>query len=241
MMVQGLRIPTPNPRDFKSFGAWLEAATEMHGSKAELARRIGKSGQDVNGWIKEGKQPNSKTLAKVANYFGVPYIDLLVFWDQQVVRDSAVTTYFQGSRGEPVGVPTVPLKGAISPIKNGGFWMETDNKLDARGRVHYAKPTPQRYALRVLGDELFPRYRAGEFLILDPELEARPGDEVVVTMTDGRLAVLQLVSRRDGIVSCMRIGVDPKPASMRESEIASVVRVMGHAHPDDWIQAEPAK
>jgi phage repressor protein C with HTH and peptisase S24 domain len=59
------------------------------------------------------------------------------------------------------------------------------------------------YALRVNGGSMEPRMYEGEVLIIYPNLEAFPGDEVIVKMRDGEVMVKQLTYIRDG-----RLGLD---------------------------------
>lgn len=53
------------------------------------------------------------------------------------------------------------------------------------------------YALRIRGDNLRPRIKNGEYLIVDPEQEAQPGDDVIITLKRTVLMMREYLYRRD--------------------------------------------
>lgn len=50
------------------------------------------------------------------------------------------------------------------------------------------------YALRVEGDALRPRYRPRDYVVVLPDERAQPGEDVIVTRSDGSAALAQLES-----------------------------------------------
>ena len=46
---------------------------------------------------------------------------------------------------------------------------------------------PHAYLLRVEGDSMCPRINAGEYVLVEPSIEAQPGDIVVVRLTSGEV------------------------------------------------------
>ena len=57
---------------------------------------------------------------------------------------------------------------------------DTGTGSSIAGRLHLAGLSPPCYALRVNGTAYAPRMYEGEAIVLDPELAAQPGDDVVV-------------------------------------------------------------
>ncbi|WP_288094405.1 S24 family peptidase [Thiomonas sp.] len=83
------------------------------------------------------------------------------------------------------------------------------------------------YAVRVKGDSMQPRYRSGEFIIVEPSAEAQPGDDVVVICKDGRKMLKSLGWTRDGVVSLLSINNEYPPITLELSSIERMHAVAG--------------
>lgn len=81
------------------------------------------------------------------------------------------------------------------------------------------------YGLRVRGDSMRPRIKAGEYIVCEPNSEAQPGDDVVVKFTDGSAVVKELLWVRDGDVCLGSINNHIQPITRPLSEIAYIHRV----------------
>jgi SOS-response transcriptional repressor LexA len=77
-------------------------------------------------------------------------------------------------------------------------WQWT-TMLPAEGSVPWNQPG--RYALRVVGDALHPRYLSGEYLIVREDGPPQPGSDVLVVLADGTAMIRELAAVRDGSVS----------------------------------------
>lgn len=75
------------------------------------------------------------------------------------------------------------------------------------------------YALRVRGGSMGLRIREGEAVVVSPNSEAMPGEEVVVKTHDGRVMVKELAYRRRGEIALDSIGVGYDRIVLREQEI----------------------
>lgn len=112
----------------------------------------------------------------------------------------------EGPRYEvmPVPQPTVahvPIVGTTTG-GTGGFWDELgypaghgDGYLDAPSN------DPGAYALRVKGSSMSPRIYEGEIILIEPNRQCHPGDEVVVRTVDGQIMVKLLLTRRGGQIT----------------------------------------
>ena len=195
------------------------------------------SNQDINGWIMSGKRPHDSKLAAIARHFRIPYPALLALIDPNVRE--AVPRYVGGSPSEPVEVHSVPVRGAISP-SGGGAWMDSrTGEASIRGRVRWIASAPDLYAYQVLGDELSPRIHAGEFIVVDPSQPCESGDEILVEMRDGRFAVLMLVKRSGGALSCRQVGSISRAVTISEQDVAAMHVITGTIRQHHWIPDTP--
>jgi SOS-response transcriptional repressor LexA len=92
---------------------------------------------------------------------------------------------------------SVPL---ISAVQAGNYKMHVDNFHPGDGgeeRISTTVPIGRHtFALRVAGDSMEPEFKAGAILIVEPELEAQPGDFVIVKNGDEETTFKQLI--KDG-------------------------------------------
>ncbi|MDZ5457893.1 S24/S26 family peptidase [Azohydromonas lata] len=89
----------------------------------------------------------------------------------------------------------------------------------------------ERFMLPVTSDaEVWPRYRVGEFVVIEPGTKALPGDDVVVTLHDGCRLLRELVTIDPaGIVLEDNAGTVTALASDSVLQVAPVVGRMSRA------------
>ncbi|VVD91045.1 prophage repressor [Pandoraea communis] len=97
------------------------------------------------------------------------------------------------------------------------------------GYVEYPSSDPHVYALRVRGDSMHPRYRAGEFVVIEPSIEPQDGDDVVVICVDGRKLLKQLNWLRDDELQLLSINNGYAPLTLKRSDVHSLQLVAGRA------------
>jgi SOS-response transcriptional repressor LexA len=89
---------------------------------------------------------------------------------------------------------TVPL---LSAVQAGSYKMHVDNFHpgdDGEERVTSTVPVQRHtFALRVSGDSMEPDFLAGAILIVEPDMEAQPGDYVIAKNEDEETTFKQLV------------------------------------------------
>ncbi|KWK75758.1 hypothetical protein WM15_29625 [Burkholderia ubonensis] len=81
------------------------------------------------------------------------------------------------------------------------------------------------YGLKVRGDSMRPRIKSGEFIVVEPNAEALPGDDVVVRFVDGSAVVKELLWIRDGEVCLGSINNGVPPITRPMSSISAIHRV----------------
>ncbi|WP_430434784.1 LexA family protein [Methyloversatilis sp.] len=117
----------------------------------------------------------------------------------------------------------IPL---ISWVKAGDF-SETDDPFQPGDALDWVEPTVtvQRhtFALRVEGDSMEPEFTAGVLVVVEPDMEAMPGDFVIAKNGDNEATLKQLV--RDGADFYLKPLNERYPIKpLGDSEIVGVVR-----------------
>lgn len=84
---------------------------------------------------------------------------------------------------------------------------------------------PGAYGLRVRGDSMRPRIKSGEYIVVEPNSEAQPGDDVVVKFLDGSAVVKELLWIRDGDLRLGSINNEVQPITRSLTDIAYIHRV----------------
>ena len=86
-----------------------------------------------------------------------------------------------------------------------------------------------RYTCRVRGTSLAPRFEHNEWLLVDPEHEPDPGDEVLVVLNTGPRLVRELVARAAGAVTVRAICAQGATETLTADVIERVDFIAGRA------------
>lgn len=105
------------------------------------------------------------------------------------------------------------------------------------GFVEYWCRDGNAYALRVRGDSMHPRYRAGEFVVVTPSIEAQQGSDVVVALKDGRKLLKQLNWKRGDEIQLLSINNHFAPMTISLDAVLAVHRVAGAVGSDALVKA----
>lgn len=127
----------------------------------------------------------------------------------------------------------------VGHVKGGddGFLEEMQFPVGSgEGYVEYWTRDSSAYALRVKGDSMHPRYRAGEFVVVTPHQEAQPGQDVVVKLTCGKKLLKQLNWMRGGELQLLSINNHYGPMTLPMAEVESIQRVAGSVPSDAFIE-----
>lgn len=125
----------------------------------------------------------------------------------------------------------VPITGSVRAGPDG--YLVQDDTPD--GWVVYWTGDPHAYALRIKGDSMHPRYRAGEYVVVTPSIEAQPGRDVVVRLHDGNCVLKQLNWMRGDELQLLSINNGYEPMTIGRQEIDCVERVAGSVGPDSMV------
>ncbi|WP_170067362.1 S24 family peptidase [Malikia spinosa] len=207
------------------FDALVELA-KIDGYKepGKAAQFLGESAATITNWKSRGI--SKQGILKANKLFGI---------DPRWLESGEGDMLPEGRRVEPnveAGPAVKPTREipVVGEVKGGddGYLTELDYPVGhGEGVVDYPTSDPCAYALRVRGDSMHPRYRAGEFVVVEPSLEAQPGDDVVVALHDGRKLLKELNWARDGEVQLLSINNHFGPLTIPLAEILRIQLVAG--------------
>lgn len=103
------------------------------------------------------------------------------------------------------------------------------------GFIQWPTKDQNAYALLCIGDSMNPRIKHGEFVVIEPNREVHPGDEVVVKDANDRVMVKQFAYQRSGLNYFVSVNENYAPFSLDPSEIKLMHYVAGIAKPSLWI------
>ena len=199
----------------KDFGAAISEAIQRKldsgsaKSKAEIARHFGMQPPSLSDWVKKGSVAKDK-LPELWRYFSdVAGPDHWGLSASEWPSGLSLSPNSQTSRAQadlaggdsntepgPNLSSCVPL---ISWVQAGG-WSHAADLLQPGEAFEWIRTTvtvqAHTFALRVTGDSMEPDFPAGMVLVVEPEMDAHPGDFVIVRNGDNEATFKQLV--RDG-------------------------------------------
>lgn len=76
---------------------------------------------------------------------------------------------------------------------------------------------------------MMPRIKEGEFVIVEPNHDYAPGDEVLVVTQDGEFMVKTFLFERDGLFHLMSVNEDHPPVRVSRENIEKIHYVAGIA------------
>lgn len=149
----------------KKFGQRLRAARDNASKKQpEVAEAFGITVQAVSGWERGATRPEPDKLVRLADLYGVT-LDTLM---------GASNNHRRKSDSVPV----------ISYIQAGAW---TEHTAYRSGDRHVSTDMPvstDAFALEITGPSMLPRFRPGDIVIIDPQLDPEPGDFVAAKLQD---------------------------------------------------------
>ncbi|MBL0142631.1 MAG: helix-turn-helix transcriptional regulator [Betaproteobacteria bacterium] len=178
----------------ETFGERLKRLREeKQVSVSSLAKHLGISRSAVS-QLESGESKGMKpaNLLSAAELLGVDPKTLL--YGENVDRGAATAAT---SALAAVDVPIVGY--ALASPEHDGHFSDADFPVGhGDGYVPWPTRDKNAYALLVRGDSMQPRIRPGEIIVMEPNRQVQPGDDVMVSCHDGRKMVKQLLWRRGG-------------------------------------------
>ena len=82
------------------------------------------------------------------------------------------------------------------------------------------------YALEIAGDAMAPIYRAGDLLIVQPDMAARRGDRVLVRTNAGEVMAKLLGRRNDQMVELISLDASRAPRELASADLDWIARIV---------------
>lgn len=218
-VMQGSRLIT----NVKTFAERLMWARERRvWTQAQLAKEAGMS-QSAIGNYESGVRDSSRKVVKLAQTLGVRAEWLANGHGDPLPAPASVGSLEPGPELKPSRA--IPIVGVARGGPEGH--INIDAWPEGQGESYVSLPTadPEAYVLKVRGDSMRPRIKSGEFIVVEPNMEAQQGDEVVVKLLDDGLIVKELLWIRDGEVSLGSVNDAVPPITKPLDEIGYMHRV----------------
>lgn len=156
-------------------------------TQQQMAERVGVTRSAVQQWEKEdGTAPNRTQQPLVAGVLGLTVAQLM------------------GGSGNSNAAPGPDVRGLVpllSDVQAGNYRELVDNFHPGDGGEEMVPTTVpvkrHTFALRVTGDSMTPDFTAGMVLIVEPDMDAHPGDFVIARNPDGETTFKKL-TKDDG-------------------------------------------
>lgn len=161
-----------------TIGSRIRQARNRKGlSQPQLAKLAGVSKGTVSMWETGVTKPKGENLMRLSSVLGMSPLSL-VDGPSDDVKDVAPPDY--------IPVRKVPL---IAWVAAGNWCDSPDNHQPGDAEEWLDCPFPfsdSAFCLAVVGDSMWPEYREGEYILVDPALDAVHGDDVVAREPDGK-------------------------------------------------------
>jgi len=136
-------------------------------------------------------------------------------------------------RGAPIApMPLLAITPAGQWGKAGsGIALHSIDRTSVVGRVERPlalAADPDAYAVTMIGEAMWPRFRAGRRLLVSPAFPARVGDDVLVELAEGKVLIKELASKPSALIELRQFNPDVTFA-VAASEVAGVQKVVGEA------------
>jgi phage repressor protein C with HTH and peptisase S24 domain len=127
-------------------------------------------------------------------------------------------------------VARIPIQTQITPAAD-GFAEGVDYPPSNGSRfIDFYAPSDTAVALQVKGSALRPRIKHGDYLLADSSITPSPGDDVIVTFVDDRMAILQWLYSRDGEIALGNVNGSSTSIVVPVEQITFVSVTIGIIH-----------
>jgi len=214
------------------------------GGKVRIAEACDISPTAITGWIKNGRI-DKKNIAIVANITGYDLNWLISGKGNKLAIEPSspsqqkieLTTnaYETLKLGEFSLIPVV----GTAQLGDNGHWYELEYPVGyGDGHIRYPSRDHNAYALRCVGDSMKPRIRDGEFVVVEPNREVRPGDDVVLKSLSGAVMAKTFLYNRDGKIYLQSINESHPSISIPLEEVDKIHPVAAIVNSALWVKNE---
>lgn len=229
----GSNIASLTSETLKTSAQRLRAALGPKGLTAAEVAAASEVGVDTAAlWLRgEGPQITVHQAVAIQNKYGVNSV-----WITKGKGEPGVAIQY-ADEWKPVPITNwkaIPVVG-MAQLGDNGYWADLEYPVGhGEGFVTFPTNDPDAYALKCEGDSMRPRIKAGEFVVIEPNHEPEPGDEVLVKSVDGRVMVKEFLYRRDGRTHLISTNDAHPPVAFTDAEIEKMHFVAGIAKRAMW-------
>ena len=186
-------------------------ARNMGISIGELSRRIDMQPHTLRRYARNESQPKPDLAIKIASVFGVDPAEVLGFAVAEANPLAKIPLY--GSAEGGLGADITDMDRAIDHIDRPPFLLSATNA----------------YAIYVVGESMFPRFKSGEILYVDPALPLKRASDCIIQLADKlklTCIVKEFVKTDETHVFVRQLNPD-KEISLAKEQVTSIHMVRG--------------
>jgi SOS-response transcriptional repressor LexA len=207
------RDPEARKRGEKALRVLLNWMHSKSLNQVELATKMGTDAQTITNWKRRGRLPADRFPTAVG-LIGCTIDDLIA--GKTAIAENSNPRY-------RVQLTRIPVMGMLQTDRE-GTWMEAlkGSAAELSGHIEMQSADADAYAYMILGDDLRPRIKPGEFVVCSPSHQVEPGDEVLVKTKDGNYAVREFLYKRHSIYTLGCINEKQSRITIPEADVASI-------------------
>lgn len=172
----------------------------------EVALKMGVTPQTVGYWANGTSFPKKDKIQELCEILGVS-VKYLIY-------------------GEEIDDPllkNLPIKGTAKLGTTKNFFVDMEYpQTGGDGYIPFPTEDKDAYALRCSGDSMTPRIKHGEYVVIEPNKQATPGDEVLIIDKNGAVMVKIWMYTRDGMAYFSSVNDVVKTISIPVEEIEKI-------------------
>jgi SOS-response transcriptional repressor LexA len=205
------------------------------GGWAWLARQIGGNDQLVNNWSRRGVPPKRYQAIADALGWSMDMVAGLASPPDQGAGQPVPNSHELSYAGKPKTSTRVPIVGTAK-LGSDGYYVELETPTGyGDGYVEHYSSDENAYGVRVKGDSMHPAIKHGQVVVVEPNGELVPGENVLISLRDGRKMVKELVIGRADSVTVASVNGGERLTFERE-EIEWIHSISAVVSASKWRQ-----
>lgn len=160
--------------------------------QTELAKKLNQSPQTINNWEARGISKSGMILIQEILRIDASYLS------SGTITNNLPLNSYSVDASKLAAVPVVGKSMGGLPDT-----LFTDEGRFIDGHDEYAEVysgDQNAFVVRVDGNSMFPKYRQGDYALVEPNTTPELEDDVIVKLMSGEVMIKRLLSRRSGVV-----------------------------------------
>ena len=197
-----------------SFGKKLrKLRTEKQMTGKELGNIVDVTKNAVSNWEVGNREPDTKTLIKIADFFNVSLDDLLEREHGSASKKRVVRIKVYGEI--PAGIPLEAYQDILG-------WEEISEDM--------TKGDKEFIGLRISGDSMLPEYKDGDTIIVLLQGDCENGEHAVVFVDGDNATFKKVIKKEDGSIVLQALNTSYEPLVFTHKQVKELpVRILGIA------------